>query len=67
VTAPPAQVRRAAVGLFALAAFVIVFGVGHALRLWPGPPEGGFAGTDLAAGLAFGAVLLVTFVAPRRA
>ncbi|HTY43527.1 MAG TPA: hypothetical protein VMH79_16795 [Thermoanaerobaculia bacterium] len=66
MTAPPASVRRAAAGLGALAAFTLVFGIGHVFAWWPEPPARGFRGTDLAAGLAFGAVLLVTLVAPRR-
>ena len=51
--------RLAFAGLAGLAAFGLLFSIGHALGVWPGPPLGGFAGTDLAAGLLFGVVLLV--------
>jgi hypothetical protein len=50
--------RLAALGLVGLALFAVLFRVSDALGLWPEPPQGGFAGSDLAAGLLFGVVLL---------
>jgi hypothetical protein len=35
--------------------------------VWPAPPAGGFRGIDLIAGFAFGLILLVTLLLPRRA
>jgi hypothetical protein len=53
-------------GLAWLALFSLVFTVGSSLGVWP-IPEGGFAGTDLAAGLAFALALLGSLLArPRR-
>lgn len=49
-----------------LVLFAFVFSLGTAMDVWPPPPEGFLHGSDLAAGLAFGAVLLVTFLVPRR-
>jgi len=46
-----------------LAIFALLFSVGAAVSFWPAVPEGGFHGTDLAAGLAFGAILLVALAA----
>jgi hypothetical protein len=55
----------AACGVF-LGLFSLLFAAGSALGVWPLPPEGGFRGIDLAAGFAFGLVLLITLRAPRR-
>lgn len=60
---PPA--RLAAVVFAGLAAFGLLFSIGHALGAWPGPPLGGFAGTDLVAGIAFAVVLLAVLVRGR--
>jgi hypothetical protein len=49
--------RLAALGLVGLSLFALLFTVGDALGLWPEPPQGLFAGSDLAAGLLFGVVL----------
>jgi hypothetical protein len=65
VTRPPAAGRLAAAGLAWLALFSLLFTVGNAAGLWPPPPEGGFSGVDLAAGLAFGVALLVSLVVGR--
>ena len=59
------HVRLAAAGLAGLAGFVVVFSIGHAVGAWPGPPLGGFAGTDLAAGILFAVVLLVVLLRGR--
>ncbi|HYX19294.1 MAG TPA: hypothetical protein VFA98_00410 [Thermoanaerobaculia bacterium] len=57
---PPGPHGRLAVtALAGLAAFGLLFSIGHALGIWPGPPLGGFAGTDLVAGIVFSVVLLV--------
>ena len=49
------------------ALFALLFSIGGALDIWPGPPKGGFAGIDLVAGLAFGlALLLFLLLRPRR-
>jgi hypothetical protein len=61
----PRAIRLAAAGLAALALFAILFSVGHALGAWPGPRAGGFQGVDLAAGLLFGAIVLVLLVRKR--
>ena len=45
-------------GLVWLALFGLLFTIGSAFALWPAPAEGGFRGTDLCAGLAFGLALL---------
>ena len=58
--------RIAAAGAGWLAAFALVFSAGSAFGAWPLPPEGFLHGSDLAAGLVFGAVLLATFLRPRR-
>ena len=60
----PSRLAAAAAGWLVL--FALVFSVGAALDAWPAPPEGFLSGSDLAAGLAFGVVLLVTFLVPRR-
>jgi hypothetical protein len=65
VTARVAGIRLAVAGLAGLAAFALVFSAGHAFGWWPGPPLGGFAGTDLAAGMLFGAALLVVLLRGR--
>lgn len=57
--------RLAAAGLAGLAVFALVFSIGHAIGVWPGPPLGGFAGTDLAAGILFGIALLVVLLRGR--
>ena len=59
------QARIAVAGLAALAVFGLIFSIGHAFGVWPGPPLGGFAGTDLVAGLLFGVVLLIVLVRGR--
>jgi len=59
--------RVAAAGAAWLAAFALVFSAGSAVGAWPAPPEGFLSGSDLAAGLLFGAVLLASFLRPRRA
>ncbi len=61
---PPARLAAAGSGFLAL--FAGLFSAGAALGVWPAQPEGAFHGTDLAAGLAFGSVLLVTLLSPRR-
>ncbi len=58
--------RIAAVSAGWLAAFALLFSAGSAFGAWPAPPEGFLRGSDLAAGLAFGAVLLTAFLRPRR-
>jgi hypothetical protein len=50
-------------GWFAL--FSLIYFAGAALGAWPEAPAGGFRGVDLAAGLAFGAVLLVALLFPK--
>ena len=60
----PARLALASAAFLAL--FSLLFSVGDALGVWPPPPRGGFHGTDLVAGIAFGVVLLVTFLVPRR-
>lgn len=45
-----------------LAGFAALFAAGRAFGAWPEPPEGFLAGSDLAAGLAFGAILLVSWL-----
>lgn len=62
---PPPHRRLAVAGLAALAVFALVFSAGHAFGIVPAPPLGGFAGTDLAAGLLFGVALLVVLVRGR--
>jgi hypothetical protein len=63
VVSPQARLAGAGAGFLAL--FALLFSAGAALDVWPGPPEGGFRGTDLAAGLAFGVALLATLLLPR--
>jgi MYXO-CTERM domain-containing protein len=63
VTRPGRLAAAAAIGL---ALFAILFSAGAALGLWPQPPEGGFQGVDLYAGLAFGAALLFALLLRRR-
>jgi hypothetical protein len=58
--------RFAAAGALFLAFFALIFSAGSALEVWPAPPDGGLRGSDLAAGFAFGLVLLVTLLRPRR-
>ncbi len=58
--------RLAAAGAVFLALFSLVFSAGSALGVWPQPPRGGFRGTDLSAGFAFGLVLLAALCMPRR-
>ena len=58
--------RLAVAGGLWLALFAIVFSAGAAFGAWPPPPEGFLQGSDLTAGLLFGAVLLASFLAPRR-
>ncbi len=65
MTARTPHARLAAAGLAGLAVFVVVFSIGHALGAWPGPPLGGFTGSDLAAGLVFAVVLLGVLVRGR--
>ncbi len=60
---PPA--RLAAAGLAGLAGFGIVFSIGHGLGVWPDPPLGGFAGSDLAAGIVFAVALLAVLARGR--
>ena len=57
--------RTAVAGALFLALFSGLYSAGVALGVWPPAPEGGFAGSDLAAGFAFGLVLLVTLLVPR--
>jgi hypothetical protein len=57
--------RAAVVLALFLALFSGLYTAGAALGVWPPPPEGGFAESDLAAGFAFGLVLLVTLLLPR--
>ncbi len=63
---PGSAGRLAAAGLAWLALFSLLFSVGNAFGLWPAPPDGGFAGIDLAAGLLLGLALFATLVAGRR-
>ncbi len=65
MTARPPHRRLALAGLAGLAVFAPVFSLGRAVGVWPGPPVGGFAGTDLAAGLVFAVVLLAVLVRGR--
>ena len=58
--------RLAAIGFVWLALFALLFTTGDALGVWPFPPMGGFAGSDLVAGLLFGVVLLVTLAVSRK-
>ena len=58
MTARTPHARLASFCLAGLAAFALLFSIGHALGAWPGPPLGGFAGSDLAAGVVFAIVLL---------
>lgn len=63
---PPETHGRLAVGALAgLAIFGLLFSVGHARGAWPGPPLGGFAGTDLVAGIVFAVVLLLVLLRGR--
>ena len=62
MTARSPHRRLALAGPAGLAVFAVAFSVGHAFDIWPGPPLGGFAGTDLAAGIVFGVVLLVVLL-----
>jgi hypothetical protein len=57
--------RFAAMGAVFLGLFALVFSAGSALGVWPPPPDGGFRESDLAAGVAFALVLLVTLLVPR--
>ncbi len=57
--------RLAAMGAVFLGLFALVFSAGSALGIWPPPPDGGFQGSDLATGIAFALVLLVTLLVPR--
>ena len=50
--------RVAVAGAVFLGLFGLLYSVGSALGVWPPPPEGGFQGVDLAAGFAFGLLLL---------
>lgn len=65
VTPPGPTARLAATVLGGLAGFGLLFSIGHALRVWPGPPLGGFAGTDLVAGILFAVVLLAVLLRGR--
>lgn len=65
MTGRVAGIRLAVAGLAGLAAFALVFSVGHAFGWRPGPPLGGFAGADLAAGILFGVALLVVLLRGR--
>jgi threonine/homoserine/homoserine lactone efflux protein len=58
--------RIAVLGAVWLAAFAVLFSAGSAFGAWPPPPEGFLRGSDLAAGLVFGGVLLATFLRPGR-
>jgi len=60
-----AAARAAVAGALFLTLFSGLYTAGSALGAWPPAPQGGFAGSDLAAGFAFGLVLLVTLLAPR--
>ncbi len=63
---PRSRLARIAIaGLAGLAAFGAIFSIGRAFGAWPGPPLGGFAGTDLAAGLLFAVVLLAVLLRGR--
>jgi hypothetical protein len=53
-------------GAVFLGLFALLYSVGSALGAWPPAPEGGFHGVDLAAGFAFGLILLAALVVPRR-
>jgi len=60
-----AAARAAVAGALLLALFSGLYTAGAVLGTWPPGPEGGFAGSDLAAGFAFGLVLLVTLLVSR--
>ena len=60
----PARVAAAVVVFLGL--FALLYSLGSAVGAWPPPPEGGFHGSDLASGFAFGLVLLAALVVPRR-
>jgi hypothetical protein len=45
--------------------FSLIYLAGAALDAWPGAPLGGYRGVDLAAGFAFGVVLLAVLLRPR--
>ena len=59
--------RLAVAGAIWLTLFAALFTIGSTLGLWPPPPLGGFRGVDLAAGLLFGVVLLVSLLRKSRA
>jgi hypothetical protein len=65
VRTPGPHGRLAVTALAGLAVFGLLFSIGHARGAWPGPPLGGFAGTDLAAGIVFAVVLLVVLLRGR--
>jgi hypothetical protein len=58
--------RVAAAGAVFLGLFGLLYSVGSALGAWPPPPEEGFHGVDLAAGFAFGLVLLAALLTEGR-
>jgi hypothetical protein len=60
----PARIAAAAAAFLGL--FALLYSVGSAVGAWPPPPEGGFHGSDLAAGFAFGLLLLGALLVPRR-
>jgi hypothetical protein len=66
MSATTSVARLAAAGGVFLGLFALVFSAGSALGVWPAPPEGGYRGVDLAAGFAFGLVLLITLASRRR-
>jgi hypothetical protein len=61
-------VSRPGLGRLVLASFAwfglfsLLYFAGAALGVWPEAPIGGFGGVDLAAGVAFGVVLLVVLL-----
>jgi hypothetical protein len=65
VKPPEPHGRLAVTALAGLAIFGLIFSIGHARGVWPGPPLGGFAGTDLVAGIVFAVVLLLVLLRGR--
>jgi hypothetical protein len=62
----PGLARLVAVAFAWFGLFSLLYFAGAALGVWPDAPVGGYRGVDLAAGLAFGLVLLVALLLPRR-
>jgi len=65
MTARTPHARLAVAGLLGLAGFALLFSIGRARSGWFGPPLGGFAGSDLVAGIVFAIVLLAVLMRGR--